>query len=63
MKHLADKLDSRRLIGILFLKMHDQPEGAVLEGGVRGADDDSIPVARRLSVLIWEAGLNTKRVC
>lgn len=43
MEHLADELDRRRLVGILLLEVHHEPEGAILEGGVGRTDDDSIP--------------------
>jgi hypothetical protein len=43
MKHLADELDRRRLVRILFLEMHHQSKGAVFERCVGWADDDSIP--------------------
>jgi hypothetical protein len=49
MKHCADEFDSRWLVGILFLELHDESEGAVFKGGVGRADDDSVPV--RSSVL------------
>lgn len=44
MEHLADELDSRGLVGILFLKVHYQAECTILEGSVGGADNDGIPV-------------------
>ena len=30
-KHGADKLDTRRFVGILLFKVHDESEGAVFE--------------------------------
>jgi hypothetical protein len=53
-KHLANELNRRRLVGILFFKVHHEPEGSVLEGRIRGTDDDGIPdelpVSRRVRV-------------
>lgn len=43
MEHLADKLDTRWLIGVLFFKVHHQAEGTILEGSIGGADNDRIP--------------------
>lgn len=43
MKHLADELDTRGLVGVLFLKVHHQAECAILEGSIGGADNDGIP--------------------
>jgi hypothetical protein len=34
MEHGADELDARRLVGVLFLEVHDESKGAVLEGRV-----------------------------
>lgn len=42
-EHLADKLDARWLIGVLFFKVHHQAEGTILEGSIGGADNDGIP--------------------
>ena len=42
-EHLADELDSRRLVRILLLEMHHESKGAVLEWGIGRADDDSVP--------------------
>lgn len=42
-EHGADEFDLRRLVWVLFLKMHHQPKGAVLEGCVGGTDDDGVP--------------------
>ena len=44
MKHLANELDARRLVGVLLFEVHDEAEGAVFEGRVRGADDDGVPI-------------------
>lgn len=44
MEHLADELDRGRLVRVLFLEVHYEPKGSILEGGIRGADDDRIPV-------------------
>ena len=43
MKHLANKLDARRFVWVLLLKMHDKPKSPVLEGCIRGTDDDRVP--------------------
>jgi hypothetical protein len=43
-EHLADKLDSRWLIRVCFLEVHDQSERSVFEWCVGGPDYDSIPV-------------------
>ena len=43
MEHLADKLHTGRLVGVLFFKIHDQAECAIFERRVGGADDDGIP--------------------
>lgn len=43
MEHLTDKLDLRRLVGILLLELHDKPECAVLKGGICRSYDHSIP--------------------
>lgn len=43
MEHLANKLDARWLIGVLFFKVHHQAEGTILEGSIGGADNDGIP--------------------
>lgn len=44
MKHCADEFDSRWLVGILFLELHDESEGAVFKGGIGRPDDNSVPV-------------------
>ena len=43
MKHLADELDSRWLVRVLLLKMHDKAKCSILKRCVRRSDDDSIP--------------------
>ena len=43
-EHLTDELDRGRLVRVLFLEVHYEPKGSILEGGIRGADDDRIPV-------------------
>lgn len=48
MEHLADELDSGRLVRILFLKMHHKSEGAILEWRVGGTNNDGIPYGRVL---------------
>jgi hypothetical protein len=42
-EHLADELDARRFVWILFLEVHHETEGAIFKGGIRRADDDCIP--------------------
>ena len=49
MEHLADELDRRRLVGVLLLEVHHEPKGSVFEGGIRGADDNSVPDGARVS--------------
>ena len=44
MKHLTDELDPRWLVRILFLKMHDEPEGAILKGGISGPNNNGVPL-------------------
>lgn len=44
-KHLADKLDTRWLIRILFLEVHHQTECAIFEGSIGGTNDDGIPAS------------------
>jgi hypothetical protein len=44
MEHLANELDTWRLVGVLFFKVHHQAECTILEGSVGGADNDGIPV-------------------
>jgi len=43
MEHLADKLDGWRLIRILLLELHDQPECSVFERRVCWTDNDGVP--------------------
>ncbi len=45
MKHLTDELDSRRLIRVLLLKMHDQSKCAIFKRRVRRPDDDGVPIS------------------
>lgn len=42
-KHLADELDTWRLVRILLLKVHYQAKGSVFEGRIGRSDDDGIP--------------------
>jgi hypothetical protein len=42
-EHGADKLDGRRLVGVLLFEMHHQSKRAVFEGSVSRADNHSIP--------------------
>ena len=43
MEHLGDELYAGGFVGVLLFEMHDEAEGAVLEGSVGGADDDGVP--------------------
>lgn len=45
MEHLADELDGRGFVGILFLELHHQSECPIFKGRFCGADYDSIPAA------------------
>ena len=44
MKHLTDEFDAWRFIGILLFKVHDEPKGPILKGGIGRPDDDCVPV-------------------
>lgn len=58
MKHLADEFDAGGFVRVGFFKVHDESEGAVFEGRVRGTDDYCVPessVSRRMEVL-WNGG-------
>lgn len=44
MEHLANKLDARRFVWVLFFEVHDESECAVFERRVRRPDDDCVPV-------------------
>lgn len=61
-KHLTDKLDSRRLIGILFLEMHHQTECSIFEGRIGGTNDDGIP-AKFAHVSLTNASRYKDRGC
>jgi hypothetical protein len=43
-EHLADKLDTRGLVGVLFLEVHHQAECTILKGSIGGTNNDGIPV-------------------
>ena len=43
-EHLRDEFHAGGFIGVLFLEVHDEAEGAVFEGGVCWADYDGVPV-------------------
>lgn len=60
-KHLADELDTRRLVGIRFFEMHDKAEGSIFERRVSGADDDCIPVY--MSVLKFKMRMHAAAIC
>lgn len=49
-EHFADELDLRRLIRVLFLKLHHQSKGAVFEWGIRGADNHCVPARCWVSI-------------
>ena len=51
MKHLADELDRRRFIGVLFLEMHNESEGSVFEGSVGRSDNNGVPLGKRSASL------------
>jgi hypothetical protein len=52
MEHLADELDAGRLVWVLFLEMHDQPECAILKRGIGGTNNNGVPsdLIRSLSI-------------
>ena len=43
MEHAGDKLDDRRLVGVLLGELEGDLEGAALPRGVLGAKDDAVP--------------------
>ena len=43
MKHLADELNRRWFLWVLFFEMHNESEGSILKGGVGWSDNDSVP--------------------
>ena len=43
MEHLADKFDTRWLVGVLLLEMHHQAKSTIFEGSIGGTNDDGIP--------------------
>lgn len=59
-KHGADELDRWWLVGILLLEVHHEPECAIFEGGIGGADDNGVPargdvvLAIRQEIASWE---------
>lgn len=56
-EHLADELDAGRFVGVLLFEMHDKAKGAILERGVRWADDDGVPLSRNsISILVQRLG-------
>ena len=42
-EHLTDELDGGRLVGVLLLEVHDESEGSIFKGSVRGSYYDGIP--------------------
>jgi len=66
-EHVADKLDRGWFIGVLFLEMHHEPEGAVFEGCICWADDDCVPshdivCYRRCGDSSWRIRLHTLEI-
>ena len=54
MEHLRDELDAGGFVRVLLFEVHDEPEGAVFEGSVRGADDDCVPGGAEESIqCLW----------
>lgn len=43
MKHLANELDARGLIGVLLFEVHHKSEGSVFERSICGSDNDGVP--------------------
>lgn len=43
MEHLADELDARRLVWVLFFKVHNESESAVFERSIGRANNNRIP--------------------
>ena len=43
-EHLANKFDARRLVGVLFFKVHHEAERPVFERRLRWPDDDRVPL-------------------
>lgn len=50
MEHLADELDQRGFVGVLLLKLHDEPEGAILERRVGRTYNDGVPIAHQWTI-------------
>ena len=63
MKHLTDELDCRWLVRVLFLKVHNESEGSVLEGSVGWSDNDSVPVKRPSARLLQAVALPEPKIC
>jgi hypothetical protein len=49
MEHLADEFDCGWFIRVLFLEMHNKPEGSIFEGRICWSDDDGVPVDEGLA--------------
>jgi len=45
MEHLADEFDGWGFVWILLLKLHYQPEGAILKRRVGGPNNDGVPIS------------------
>lgn len=43
MEHGGNEFDAGGLVGVLLFEVHDEAEGAVFEGRVRGADYYCVP--------------------
>jgi hypothetical protein len=52
MKHLADELDCRRLVWVLFFEVHNESEGSVFEGSVGWSYNNGVPVAKASARLL-----------
>lgn len=44
MEHLTDEFDARRLVGVLFLKIHHKAKGSILKGCIGWSNDNGIPM-------------------
>lgn len=50
-EHGADEFDLRRLVGVLLLELHNEPECAIFERCIRWAYDYGIPGEKMWSVI------------
>ncbi len=60
MEHLGEELDDGRLVRVLLGELHSELEGAVLERGVVGAEDDGVP--HHDVVLAWRSRHAGRRI-